>query len=214
MSNLPTNIADAPLPVNYKAACIAVSECQKVDECKSWADKAEALRSYARQIRDETLEKTAKRIRGRALRRAGELLEEFDGRPNNAAKKQSGGAPTLISKRDAAAEAGLSKDQQNDATRIARIPQDEFDTMLESDDPPSTTEMAMHRMMTRDVPEGYQDATHFAGAIRALLKQVENVDPAIVAAAFGEHERQDIIHSSGRAVEWLVDFLEKANELC
>ncbi len=42
-------IPDARLPRTYEAAKAALSECQQVDECKDWADKAAALASYARQ---------------------------------------------------------------------------------------------------------------------------------------------------------------------
>jgi hypothetical protein len=46
----------------------------EVDECVSWADKAMALASYARQVDDETLRKLADRIKARAIRRVGEFL--------------------------------------------------------------------------------------------------------------------------------------------
>ena len=74
------DISSAPLPVAYENAKIAISECNNIDECKDWSDKAQALSSYARQARDEELEKMSKRIRARAMRRCGELLKMFDGR--------------------------------------------------------------------------------------------------------------------------------------
>lgn len=72
---------DARLPQTYEAARVALAECERVDECKDWADKAQALASYARQADDETLEKLALRIRARATRRAGELLKQFQADP-------------------------------------------------------------------------------------------------------------------------------------
>src|SRR2546425_925580 len=75
---------DAPLPTAYEAAKRALAECTKIDECADWANKARALASYARQAKDETLQKHATRIQARAIRRCGELLKEFDTKPDNA----------------------------------------------------------------------------------------------------------------------------------
>jgi len=41
-ANLPS-IAAAKLPASYEAAKIALAECSRIDECKNWANKAEAL---------------------------------------------------------------------------------------------------------------------------------------------------------------------------
>jgi hypothetical protein len=73
---LPTARSDAPLPISYAEARAALERCECVDECAEWADRAGALASYARQARDRDLEAVAKRIRARAVRRAGELLEQ------------------------------------------------------------------------------------------------------------------------------------------
>ena len=80
--NLPNNMSvlDAPLPVIYERAKKALAECSRIDECIDWRDKAEALRSYARQAEDKELELLAKRVKIRAIRRTGELLLQFDGR--------------------------------------------------------------------------------------------------------------------------------------
>ncbi len=71
-------------------------------------------------------------IRGgyeRAIRRAGELMREFDGRDGrNLPSTKKGDTPPFRSKRDIAAEAGMSADQQKQATAVARIPEDEFNT--------------------------------------------------------------------------------------
>src|SRR4249920_1073731 len=76
----------ARLPVRYATACSALAECAALDECQAWADKAEAMASYARQARDDTLRKMADRIQARAIRRCGELLKQVPasagGRPS------------------------------------------------------------------------------------------------------------------------------------
>ncbi|MDC7742484.1 hypothetical protein [Rhizobium binxianense] len=86
---------------------------------------AAALASYARQADDKTLENYAMRIRSRAIKRAGELLKEFDARPGNAAK-QTNGAGTLICQREAAEAAGMSERQQVTAVRVANVPAEEI----------------------------------------------------------------------------------------
>lgn len=78
----PINAATARLPQTYESAKSALSQCVALDECKSWADKAAALASYAKQANDEELMKMATRIRDRAIRRAGELLAQINGQGN------------------------------------------------------------------------------------------------------------------------------------
>ena len=68
-------VENALLPETYKHAVDALARCESLDECKSWSDKAAALSSYAKQADDPELENMARRIRARAVRRCGELLE-------------------------------------------------------------------------------------------------------------------------------------------
>jgi len=99
------SIANAKLPGAYTVAKRALAECEKIDECKDWADKAAALGSYARQAKDESLFKLATRIQARAIRRCGELLKEFEPAKNQHDASTGGGT----SRKQAAEEAGLSK---------------------------------------------------------------------------------------------------------
>lgn len=89
-ANLPS-IANATLPVVYQKAKEALATCDRIDECKDWADKTAALASYAKQSEDEALFKMAMRIRGRALRRCGELLREFQNQGARTDKQLRGG---------------------------------------------------------------------------------------------------------------------------
>jgi hypothetical protein len=79
-------VAKASLPTNYQEAKTALAECVRVDECKSWADKAAALASYAKQADDERLLSYAKRIKVRAIDRMGELIEAVAPKGGQAAK--------------------------------------------------------------------------------------------------------------------------------
>jgi hypothetical protein len=71
MSVLPTTIdnAKARLPASYEQAKIALASCAKIDECQDWANKAEALASYAKMADDDSLRVLADRIQARAVRR-------------------------------------------------------------------------------------------------------------------------------------------------
>src|SRR5580704_4724681 len=101
-------IVGAKLPAVYSAAKEAVSKCARVDECKDWANKAEALSSYAKQANDDELEKMATRIKARAIRRCGELIREIEAAKNqHDAKKRAGSSAATGSKRAAAKEAGM-----------------------------------------------------------------------------------------------------------
>ena len=46
-----------PLPETYQAATTALAECQRIDECKDWSDKAFAIAAYARMSKDDELHK-------------------------------------------------------------------------------------------------------------------------------------------------------------
>jgi hypothetical protein len=137
----PAARSNAPLPISYTEAKAALARCDQVDEAQSWADRAAALASYARQARDRELEAMAKRIRARAVRRAGELLQNiptcrgrrFDLRPDHEAV----GARTQAARR-----AGMSVSQQKTAVRLAKIPAEEFEAAVEAADPPGTMRLA------------------------------------------------------------------------
>ena len=45
----------ARLPIIYERARYVLAECSRIDECKDWADTAEALASYAKQAKEESL---------------------------------------------------------------------------------------------------------------------------------------------------------------
>ena len=64
------------------AACRAIAEAKRIDEVKNIKDQAEALRAYALQAKNSTLEADAWEIRKRAEDKLGELSSALDkGRP-------------------------------------------------------------------------------------------------------------------------------------
>ena len=107
-------VRNAKLPAVYVEAQKALAACQKIDECKAWADKAAAIASYAKQAQDQTLMDTATRIKARAIRRCGEILKEMKKSQGERTDRPKGGAPPR-SRRARAQAAGLSRDQERDA---------------------------------------------------------------------------------------------------
>ena len=210
VSDLP--IDNARLPAAYRAAVNALSTCASIDECKNWADKAAALRSYARQADDDALEKQAIRIRDRAIRRCGELLLQFDGRGRPS--ENSGYSPT-ISQREAAADAGMSKDQQVTAVRVAKVPAEQFEQAVESADPPNVTRLADWGRKPSEVPEWFQEApvhpsygdvVKLGGHVRRLAEFCVSKAPAPIIEAIEDHQRRELRANVAKVRRWLKQF--------
>jgi ParB family chromosome partitioning protein len=86
-------------------------------------DKAEALRLYAQQQRDEDLERYAAEIKTRAMRRIGELSADLETARGPNSKLPSGGKY----KTEVLAEAGISTSTANRCEKLAAIPEDIFE---------------------------------------------------------------------------------------
>jgi hypothetical protein len=140
MNYLPTElpIASARLPDTYTAAKTALATCAKIDECKDWADKAEAMASYARQSGDRELRMMADRIQARALDRVGELMRQIpaEGGPGRG-KTKSPGELSFSPREQARITAGLSGKQAKNALAINAVPRDQFEAAAESSNPPT-----------------------------------------------------------------------------
>lgn len=190
------SVQGATLPRTYEAARTALAECQNIDECKDWADKAAALASYAKQAEDETLLKMATRIKARAVRRSGELLNQIEpGQGARDGKRGEGNHTPLRS--DVAREAGMSKHQQVQAVRVANIPQDDFDTQVESDTPPTLSQLAQQGIKPKPVmdlqgrdPREFNKALHFVADFERYAKDVGAKDVLGVCQILTPEERK------------------------
>lgn len=171
---------EARLPQAYEAAKVALANCASIDECKDWADKAEALASYAKQADDDTLRKHADRIQARAIRRCGELLKQFDAQGKRTDKLKEGDLPkSPSSQREAARNAGLSEYQQKTAVRVAAVPDEAFDALVESETPPTVTKLADMGRKPRPIidlkgrdPDDFNKAMHFKGMFQEYSKNL------------------------------------------
>ena len=179
----PAAISHAKLPELYEASRRALSTCVRVDECKEWADKAAALSSYARQSNDETLLRYANRIRARAVRRAGELLETITSHTN---PKHRGDGPGRLA---AAKAAGMSRDQERQALRVARIPERDFERAIESESPSTVVQLARLGIVKRavNVPEDAVPRARAQLRLKALLTEIEECAADIDAIASAPH---------------------------
>jgi len=217
VTSLPSNLPDirsASLPESYERAKTALTECNRIDECKDWADKAAALASYAKQSEDKTLFELAVRIQSRAIRRCGELLETYN-KGVGAPPKNGIGGDTIPTQREAAEQAGLSKRQEVTAARVAKIPDDQFEALVESSPPPTVTTLADFGTVKtgqRTVPLKFGEATHVLGVLREFVGFCAEQPAADIAAAVLPHEVSRVRDHVNLASAWLQDFQNHLQE--
>ena len=194
-SRIVEQVSAATLPQNYEAAKHALAECERLDQCAEWADRSVALASYARQADDPELENHARRIRARAVRRIGEILQSYDARGGDRSKNVTPPAfakdepffrteevpapgfakaePSLriISRGEAAADAGISEHKARIATTLARWDADEFEAAIESPKVPGTTLLA--RMAKLSQPPRDDISTITSGDMQEICASVD-----------------------------------------
>jgi hypothetical protein len=133
----------ARLPVSYEQAKVALASCERIDECRDWANKAEALATYAKMADDDTLRQTADRIRARAVRRMGELLKQIDGSTRNKdISAPIGKEGALLTQKEVAENAGISEHQRKQAVRVANVPAEQFEQVVEAEKAATVTTLA------------------------------------------------------------------------
>ena len=207
MPAVPANLPDASgarLPATYAAAQQALAECDKIDECKSWADKAAALASYARMASDETLWATAQRIHARAIRRCGELLKQQA--PANGARTDLGTVPTRGSFADAA---GMSERQRKTALRVANVPRDDFERQVDSVQPPTVTDLARQGICPSGVIDPNLKAENSVVSdgyhlVEQLATRMQHVDAAQLAWAIPKADKPALLQAIGGIRRWLA----------
>jgi hypothetical protein len=187
------NAESAQLPQRYEAARTAIAECDRIDECKTWSDKAAALASYARQAKDDSLAIYARRIQARALRRAGELIKQIEPARGANQNIQDGAVPK-VTRESAARDAGLSERQRKTALRVATVPGGDFDYAIESQDPPTVSKLAALGTQSRPapidnprqvIPADRSEVLEALKAVAEFCQFCDRVDPVRVAVALG-----------------------------
>jgi hypothetical protein len=214
------SIANARLPQAYENAKIALADCASIDECQTWADQAEALAAYAKMAEDDVLRKTCDRIQARAIRRMGELLKQID--PARGANQNIvGDTPhKVLTRKQAAKDAGLSTDQMKQAIRVATVPAASFEAQVDSDTPPTVTALAEQGTAKRPSPPvveavpvpktrpvGFAAATSLIGTVEDFASFCKSQNPEIVAAAVMSHEVTDVRDHVATIDAWLDRFV-------
>ena len=197
--------ANATLPAKYEAAKLALAECNRIDECKDWEDKMAAMASYAKQADDKSLELTALRIRARAANRCGELyaqIEKGHGKNNQyvQGKVKEGGTPPFQTRKDVAESIGHSPDQMKQKIRIANIPEAEFEALIESDSPPTLTELEnLGKRKGKPVYEqrgmtekAWKAGMYFRGHLEDMAAHTKEFDPQDVVDGSTPEQRKEI----------------------
>ena len=117
--------------MKYDAACRAVAEAHRIDEVKDIHDRAAALSLYARQARDGELIAHATRIRKRAERRLGELME--DDRKAGKLAKGTRGSPVKgarVASGPTLADQGVDKHLADRARKAAAMSEAKFEEQV------------------------------------------------------------------------------------
>ncbi len=191
------NVSAASLPQTYENAKSALAQCASIDECQDWADKAAALASYARQAKDDQLERMSQRIRARAIRRAGELLKQIEPGKTGPKTELSVGTHTELSRQSVAEQAGMSKHQAVQAIRVASVPQDVFDMVIDEDQPATITQLADMGKKTQPKPfidlqgrdpKEFNRSMHFVGMIEYYQRQIAGVDLEVILPGLDAQE--------------------------
>jgi hypothetical protein len=195
-------VANAPLPATYEAAKKALAACANIDECQDWANKAEAMASYARMAKDETLRKMADRIQGRAVRRLGDLLKLYDGRGNN--QHGEGALPT---QKEAAAAAEISEHQRKQAVRVSNVPQAEFEAALEADEPATVTKLAEMGKVSQAPRQIDPSASIALATLEKFADFCSKNNPSFVATAVRPAFISEMRKKVGSIDSWLDQFI-------
>jgi N6-adenosine-specific RNA methylase IME4 len=114
------------LPEKYTAARKALAACVKVDEVKSFRNKALAMEVYAFQAKDRDLIAESTEIKMRATRRIGELMEEM----KKAGQRAKVGRPKKGAASPKLKEQNIDKDLAKIARKLAVIPAKEFEQQV------------------------------------------------------------------------------------
>lgn len=140
------------------------------------------------------MEKTAMRIRARAIRRCGELLKEIEKKQGANQNISADSVTKVETRKEAAEEAGLSKRQAVTAIRVANVPDEIFTEQIESQTPPTITSLAQQGTTPNKKPpmfeqmgmtkQAFQAGMYFRGDIEDFCKATK------------KYEIQDIIDGS------------------
>jgi hypothetical protein len=193
-SDLELAARKANFPATYEAARRALEECVKIDECKSWSNRAVALATYAKMARDKGLLRLTKQVYALAARRMGELLAEIE--PNPGGQPAHSTKTAIVpSRKQAATDAGLSERQAKTVLRVANVPEEEFKRQVESENPPSVTALAAQGTVHRG-PVANDDSARLMRLVDRLLEALSQIEITPAIAGIPQKERARFLENA------------------
>lgn len=165
----------------YDRAKTVLAQYERVDEVKDFRDKAKAMEQYAKEANDMELEIAASKARLRAERKWGEMYSQSQkavgatGNKSNQYQKEvrsyEATTPTL-------ADMNVSKDQSSTWQKLAEIPEDEYEELLETNvRAPTASSILKARAPAPEPPRISQSAvflygeTQGAGTMGEFIRQ-------------------------------------------
>jgi hypothetical protein len=164
------------LPIEYSTAIKALAACMTLNEAKYWDDKADALAAWSKIYRSNDAEQKALCLKLHAYRRMGEIAEEL--RPSRVGRP-AGDSPGTSSA--LLASHGLSKPAVRAARKLAALPKQAFEKILEKPQAPTT--VAGH--LTSKDPL-WREFCQYAMGLRGFSRRI---NASAVAAACRDNER-------------------------
>ena len=202
-------INSARLPEVYTNAVTALKNCIDIDEVKDWKDKMAAIASYWRQTNDETMFNMAQKIRAQSYRRMGELLSEFDARPNTLKQNAERVVDVPFGKNDIAKQNGLSERETKTATRLSNIPEPIFNDLLEAEKVPTITELAKHGTKSithKPKPKGYAKGVHIHGDFKDLSEICKKYDANFILNALDDDYKNEMFYFFDEIINWIDNY--------
>jgi hypothetical protein len=220
---------EVALPAWYEAAVKALEQCDHAQESTVFIDMAQRAQLLARQAKDQTMILLAKRINFRAWHKLGELLKQVpsihSGPPRSGetieeaadrrqTRKHGPNEGPQPSRTAIARQAGVSPGMATRAERFADIPREIFEELIESQDPPSGTQLLEIAAMGAGMDKkGYRNMEHSKQGMRAIsLKAMGPLTdfmnrhrPEAIAKVFAS-ESSDMLPRARNMSAWLDAF--------
>lgn len=192
-------IPTAKMPIQYDEACKSLAACTSIDEAKYWDDKSEALAAWARIYKSDKAALAAKRLKLHAYRRMGQLAAEL--RPSRRRALDGHSRGDLPGPHSLLRESGFKEHDVKSITRVANMPDEKFNRLINSPVCPSPRTLAAARV---NGSESYRalmtaDCTGF----RAFCRRYE---PAKLARELARDELPRIIELIREIQEWIDTF--------
>ncbi len=185
--------SDREMPLLYQEAVNAIAACKTFDEAKNWSDRADAMAAWAKIYADDAIEREAKSLKLHAYRRIGLLAAEM--RPLTFRGRQGVQGPSSLLQ-----EQGFNKSKTASISKIARMPQKQFEAVAASKKPPSPSVLTNRYL--RPNPEWAE----MSNRMHQLQSAIRQAHPKDMAGSLSEKDTEAAMKSCLELLHWLVPF--------